>query len=67
MKRVHVNSVADDRHGQVALEGRPSERLPDNRLYIKENGTIVDPREGGSLSQLDGGEIEFSRKTWGNE
>ena len=65
MKRIEVNSVADPKHGKVILEGRHNERLPSNRLYIAEDGTIVDPREGGSLSQLKGGEIEFGRSTWG--
>jgi len=65
MKRIEVNSVADDKHGKVIYEGRPSEMLPSNRLFIAEDGTIVDPREGGSLSQLRGGEIEFPRTTWG--
>ncbi len=66
MKRIRVNSVADEKHGQVVLEGRHNERLPSNRMYISQDGTIIDPREGGSFSQLQGGEIEFPRTTWGN-
>jgi hypothetical protein len=65
MKRIEVDSVADNKHGKVIYEGRPSERLPSNRLYIAKDGTIIDPREGGSLSQLQGGEVEFPRTTWG--
>ena len=65
IRRVPIETVADPLHGKINLEGNSRDLLPRDRVYINPiEGTVIDGREGDTLGQLKGDEIELPRTTW---
>ncbi len=60
-----IPTVAESDTNVIEMEGRPDDRLPDNRVYVDpHSGRTVDGRRGGKLRDLRGDEIEILRTTW---
>lgn len=68
IKRVPVETVADQTHGSIMLEGDTRDSLPSDRVYVNPSkGEVVDGQRGGKLGDLAGDEIEMPRTRWYGE
>ena len=64
IKRIPVDTLADEIHEPVVLEGEATELLPSDRIYLNEKGEVIDPRQDAKLIDLKGRELELPDTTY---